>query len=96
MFVAINSNIPLKKDSISDFKKWFEESNREISKSDGFVARRLLKSPDGTYTITAEWKSKEQFDKLHSSDTHKRLHEQARSYMEKHEDGPKFYEVVVG
>jgi heme-degrading monooxygenase HmoA len=96
MFVAINSNIPLKKNAISDFEKWFEESNKEISKSSGFVARRLLKSSDGTYTIMAEWESREQFEKLHSSDTHKRLHQQARSHMEKDPEGPKFYEVIVG
>ncbi len=96
MFVAINSNIPLKKDSIADFKKWFEESNKEISRNDGFVARRLLESSDGTYVIIAEWKSKNQFDKLHSSGVHKKHHEQARSHMEKDPEGPKFYEVVVG
>jgi len=49
MFVAIHSNVPLKKDSLADFKNWFNESNTEISKNNGFVSRRLLESEDGTY-----------------------------------------------
>lgn len=96
MFVAIHSNVPIKKDSIADFKNWFNESNKEISKADGFVSRRLLEGEDGTYTIVAEWNSKEQFDKLHSSDAHGKMHEQARGFMERDPDGPKFFNSVAG
>lgn len=96
MFVAIHSNVSLKKDFIADYKNWFNESNVKISKNDGFVSRRLLESKDGTYTIVAEWKSKEQFDKLHSSETHGKMHEQARKFMERDPEGPKFFDSVAG
>lgn len=42
-FVVI-SDIELKKESMQDFKKWFVESNKVVSKFDGFIARRLLES----------------------------------------------------
>lgn len=41
MFVAIHSNVPLKKDSIANFKNWFNESNETISKNDGFAKQDI-------------------------------------------------------
>ncbi len=36
------SEIELKRESMQEFKKWFVESKKVVSKFDGFVARRLL------------------------------------------------------
>jgi len=44
----------------------------------------------------AEWQNKAHFDKVHGGETHQKLRQQARSFMSKEPDGPKFYDVVVG
>ena len=77
------ADIELKKDKESDFKKWFSESNRTLEKSDGFISRRLLESPDGTHRIIVEHKNKDTFVNMHQSPEHAKLHEQAATFMEK-------------
>ena len=46
MFVAI-VEIVLKDEKKDDFKTWITDSNKTLSKFDGFVSRRLLESRDG-------------------------------------------------
>ena len=50
MFVAI-VDVSLKEEKISDFKRWVTESNKILSKFDGFVSRRLLEGEDGSKRI---------------------------------------------
>ncbi len=91
MFVVI-SDIQIKPDSITDFKKWFSESNKTISKFDGFVNRRLLESKDGKHRVLVEFEDLEKFGKMHQSPEHEKLHSAAVSFMAKLPE-PKFYNV---
>lgn len=92
MFVVI-SDIQIKPDSIADFKKWFSESNKIISKFDGFVNRRLLESKDGKHRVLVEFEDLEKFGKMHQSPEHEKLHSLAISFMAKLPE-PKFYNVA--
>ena len=82
MFVVI-ADISLKKETEAEFKKWFEESNKILSKFDGFVSRRLLESAEGNHRIIVEHESKETFEKMHQSPEHAKLHPEAFSFMDK-------------
>ncbi|MFB5626970.1 MAG: antibiotic biosynthesis monooxygenase family protein [Nitrosarchaeum sp.] len=92
MFIVI-SDIQIKSDSVSAFKNWFSESNKIVSKFDGFVNRRLLESKDGKYRVLVEFESLEKFSKMHQSPEHEKLHSVATTYMDKLPE-PKFYTVV--
>ena len=93
MFIVI-ADIQLKKGTESEFKQWFVESNKTLSKLDGFVSRRLLESTDGKHRIVVEHQSKETFEKMHQSQEHAKLHSQAIAFMEE-PPLPKFYNVVA-
>jgi heme-degrading monooxygenase HmoA len=93
MLVAI-TDITLKDGVEQDFKKWFSESNKELSKKDGFVSRRLLESKDGTHRIIVEHQSMQTFEAMHKSPEHAKLHAVAVSYM-KSLPIPKLYNVVA-
>lgn len=93
MFVII-AEIKLQKSMESDFIKWFTESNKILSKFDGFVDRRLLKSHNGEYLIQVEFESKEKFEQMHKTEEHAKIQSKNHSYM----DGlpkPKFYETIL-
>jgi heme-degrading monooxygenase HmoA len=92
MFVVI-SDIQVKPESVDDFKKWFSESNKIVSKFDGFVNRRLLETKDGKHRVLVEFENLEKFGKMHQSHEHEKLHSMAISYMEKIPE-PRFYTVV--
>ena len=92
MFIVI-SDIQLKHDSVADFKKWFSESNKVVSKFDGFVNRRLLETKDGKHRVLVEFENLEKFSKMHQSPEHEKVHSIAASYMEKLPE-PKFYTVA--
>jgi len=92
MFVVI-SDIQLKQDSVEDFKKWFSESNKTVSKFDGFINRRLLETKDGKHRVLVEFENLEKFGKMHQSPEHEKLHSMATNYMEKLPE-PRFYTVV--
>jgi len=92
MFVVI-SDIQLKPDSVEDFKKWFSESNKTVSKFDGFINRRLLETKDGKHRVLVEFENLEKFGKMHQSPEHEKLHSMATNYMEKLPE-PRFYNVV--
>ena len=80
MFVMI-ADVQLKDGAEDDFKSWFSESNKVLSKFPGFISRKFLKSPDGSYRIVVEHESKETFIKMHQSPEHEKLHPVAHSYM---------------
>lgn len=93
MFIVI-ADIQLKEGLESDFKEWFSESNKVLSKLDGFIMRRLLKSPDGNYRILVEHQSKDTFEKMHNSEEHAKLHATAITFMEQ-PPMPKLYTVLA-
>ena len=67
------ADIQLKEGVESEFKKWFSEGNQILSKSDGFVSRRLLQSGDGSFRILVEHHSKDTFVKMHNSPEHEKV-----------------------
>ena len=93
MFVAI-VDIQLKKESLDEFRKWFEESNKLLQDTEGFISRRLLESEDGDHRIIVEHKSKESFIKMHQSPIHQNLHKTAQTFFA---ESPKrkTYQVIV-
>lgn len=93
MFIAI-VDITLKKEKVSDFKKWFSDSNRIIEKFDGYISRKLLESSDGTHRILVEFENKDSFVRMHQSPEHSKLHEQIDAFMEK-PPTRKMYDVVA-
>ena len=94
MFIVI-ADIKLKEGLESDFKEWFSESNKTLSKLEGFVSRRLLKSSDGNnhHRVLVEHQSKETFERMHNSEEHVKLRATAITFMEQ-PPMPKFYTVI--
>lgn len=92
MFVVI-SDIELKQELMQEFKKWFVESNKIVSKFDGFISRKLLESPNGKHRILVTFRDKESFAKMHQTEEHSRIHAQAVRFMSK-PPMPMFYSVV--
>ena len=80
MFVMI-ADVQLKEGVEDDFKSWFSESNKVLSSFPGFVSRRFLKSPDGSYRIIVEHESKKTFIKMHQSPEHEKIHPKGHSFM---------------
>lgn len=93
MFVVV-SDVEIKKESLDDFKKWFSEANKVVSKFDGYVSRRLLEAQDGTHRIIVEFESLDKFGKMHQSPEHEKIHQQAATYFAK-PPMRKFYNVVA-
>jgi heme-degrading monooxygenase HmoA len=92
MLVVI-ADIKLKEGVEEEFKKWFSESNKILSKLDGFVSRRLLESPDGSHRIILEHQSRQTFEAMHQSQEHSKLHSEAITFMES-TPIPKLYNIV--
>ena len=80
MFVMM-ADVQLKEGAEDDFKSWFSESNKVLCDFPGFVSRRFLKSPDGSYRIIVEHESKETFIKMHQSPEHEKIHPKGHSFM---------------
>ncbi len=93
MFVAI-VDVSLKEEKISEFKTWITESNKTLSKFDGFVSRRLLEGEDGSKRIMVEFKNIELFRKMHQSPEHQNFHNELGIFMEKPPQR-QFYHVVA-
>jgi heme-degrading monooxygenase HmoA len=93
-FVAI-SDIELKKESMQEFKEWFIESNKVVSRFDGFLARRLIESHDGTkHKILVMFRDGESFSKMRMTKEHAEVHAQAMKFMSR-PPMPTFYNVVA-
>jgi len=92
MLVVI-SDVELKSGAESELMKLFAEQKKILSKIDGFVSRRLLKSVDGKYKIIVEHQSKETFQKMTQCPEHKKIHDETVPFMESHPK-PKIFEVV--
>ena len=81
MFIAI-VDVSLKEEKISEFKVWVTESNKILSKFDGFISRRLLEGEDGSKRIMVEFKDIGLFRKMHQSPEHNALHNELDNYMQ--------------
>lgn len=92
-FVVI-SDIELKKESMQEFKQWFVESNKTISKFDGFISRRLLESQDGKHRIMVVFSDRTSFASMHQTQQHTEVHSQAVRFMAR-PPVPSFYSVVA-
>ena len=93
MFIAI-VDVSLKEEKISEFKAWVTESNKTLSKFDGFVSRRLLEGEDGSKRIMVEFTNIELFRKMHQSSEHNAFHNELGNYMQS-SPKPQFYHVVA-
>ena len=93
MFIAI-VDVSLKEAKISEFKAWVTESNKTLSKFDGFISRRLLEGEDGSKRIMVEFKDIELFRKMHQSPEHNALHNELENYMQSSQKR-QFYHVVA-
>ena len=93
MFVAI-VDVSLKEEKTPEFKTWITDSNKILSKFEGFVSRRLLEGEDGSKRIMVEFENFVQFKKMHQSPEHEQFHGQLGSFMaappQRH-----FYHVVA-
>ena len=92
MFV-VTAEIQIRKGSEDEFKNWIQESNKELSKFDGFVRRRLLESLNGKHIILVEFETKEKFETMHKTQEHLRIQSKGHSYLES-PPKPTFYHVV--
>lgn len=94
MFVGIVKFPKIKKEKESEFLKWFEWTNQEFQKFEGFVSRRLLQSKDsGEYAAVVELEDEGVHTKIHTSQIHKRAILELNFLLEEH---PKreFYQVI--
>jgi heme-degrading monooxygenase HmoA len=91
---VVMADVELKKESVEDFKKWFVESNKVISKFDGFIARRLLVSQDGKHGIMVAFRDGDSFLQMLQSQEHAELHAQAVTFMTR-PPAPTFYSVAA-
>ncbi|MGI0073298.1 MAG: antibiotic biosynthesis monooxygenase family protein [Nitrosotalea sp.] len=92
VFVVV-VEIQLKKGMEEEFKKWVGESNKDLSKFDGFINRRLLQSHAGKHLILVEFESLEKFEKMHQTQEHHQIQSKGHSMMEI-PPKPMFYNVV--
>ena len=93
MFVAI-VDIVLKDEKKDVFKTWITESNKILSKFDGFVSRRLLEGQSGTNRIMVEFEDMESFKKMHQSSEHEKFANEIGQFMV-HPPQRNFFEVVA-
>ncbi|MGI0087494.1 MAG: antibiotic biosynthesis monooxygenase family protein [Nitrosotalea sp.] len=93
VFVAV-VEIRLKNGTEEEFKKWINESNKDLAKFDGFVNRRLLVTRTGKHAILVEFENHEKFEKMHQTQEHFKIQSKGHSYMET-PPKPIFYEVIT-
>jgi len=80
MFIMM-ADVQLKEGAENDFKTLFSESNKVLSPFPGFVSRRFLKSPDGSYRIIVEHETQETFMTMIQSPEHQEFHPKLQSFM---------------
>ena len=96
MFTVIITFPPIKEGKDAEFQKWFASSNQSYAGFKGFISIKLLKPLEGgTYAAIVEFKDREGFKAMHSSNIHDKEGAQVRPMF----DGkptPKFFEVIQG
>ena len=93
MFVAI-VDVSLKEEKALEFKTWFSNSNKTLSKFDGFISRRLLEGEDGSKRIVVEFENIELFRTMHKSPEHANLHSELSNFMLS-SPKPQFYQIIA-
>ena len=86
-------DVSIKEEKLLEFKTWFSDSNKTLSKFDGFISRRLIQNENGDKCILVEFENFELFKKMHQSDEHNKLHSQLGNFMEKLPQR-QFFEVI--
>lgn len=72
MLVGVIQFPKIKQGKDKDFVKWFDWSNSEFRKFDGFISRKLLRSTtDNNYLGILEIKNEQAYIDMHQSDVHK-------------------------
>lgn len=72
MLVGIIHFPKIKQGKDKDFVKWFDWSNSEFMKFDGFISRKLLRSTtDHNYLAILEIKDEQAYMRMHKSHIHK-------------------------
>ena len=94
MFVAIARFPEIPTEREEEFQAWFAWSNDQLREIDGLKGRRLLRSPDGTYTALVEHKSAETFAAMHSTEVASQVHARLGKVIIDEPRATK-YEVVV-
>lgn len=92
--VVIMLDAKIKPGMLDDFKSWITESNKVISKFDGFVSRRLLESMDGSHRVLVEFQTPEQLIKMRQSPEHQAVHKQGEELRE-FGPTPTMYKVIA-
>ena len=92
--LVVMADIKLKSGAEEEFKNWFAESNLNLSKINGFISRRLLKSNDDKYRIIVEHENNETFASMMQNEEHAKIQSKAFSFMES-PPMPKIYNVVA-
>lgn len=96
MFVNIIYFPPIVEGKDAEFREWFEWSNQEYAKHEGFISRKLLKPREASnYAAVVEHESYETFMAMHTSPTQAEANKRVKPLL----DGsptPEFYEVVLG
>ena len=72
MFVAM-IDVTLKQGQEDEIARYIKETNAILSKIDGFISRRLLRSHDGSYRILVEHESQETFQAMHKNPEHDKV-----------------------
>ena len=72
MFVAM-IDVTLKQGQEDELARYIKETNAILSKIDGFISRRLLRSHDGSYRILVEHESQETFQAMHKNPEHDKV-----------------------
>lgn len=94
IMVVIMLDAKIKPGMLDDFKSWITESNKVISKFDGFVSRRLLESMDGSHRVLVEFQTHEQLIKMRQSPEHQTVHKQGQELRESGPT-PTMYKVIA-
>lgn len=80
MFAAM-VDVKVKPGREDDFQAWVNESNKALSKFDGFVFRRLYRGSDDSLRVVAKFEKAEQFDAMLGTEEHQNLLKQAAEFL---------------
>jgi heme-degrading monooxygenase HmoA len=94
MFVAIARFPEVPTEREAEFRAWFAWSNDHLRDIDGLEVRRLLRAPDGSYTVLVEHKSAETFAAMHTTDVATQVHARLAGLLI-NEPAATMYEVVA-
>ena len=96
MFVNIVRFPKIAEGKDTDFRQWFQDSNRAYTNHPGFIRRILLRPREGgNYVAIVEHASHETFMAMHTSPTQAELRRRVQPLFEGNPQ-PSFYEVVIG